>query len=88
MMFIAIRLVVAEGRTADALRLLGMEEASTHPIGLSDMLGASVRNESKRLIEAVVPDPAQRERWRNEGAALDADASFALCLGRSNSPDE
>jgi hypothetical protein len=29
-----------------------------------------------------VPDTAQRERWRREGASLDEDASFALCLGR------
>jgi tetratricopeptide (TPR) repeat protein len=88
MIFIAIRLVVAEGRMADALRLLGMEEASPHPVNLGARLEASVRNESKRLIETGVPDPVQRERWRSEGAALDDNAAIELCHGRSHRPSE
>lgn len=88
MNFIAIRLVVAEGRMVDALRLLGMEEASPHPVSLGAMLEASVRNESKRLIEAGVPDPVQRERWRSEGAALDDNAAIELCHRRSHRPSE
>ena len=84
MMFKAIRLVVAEGRLADALRLLGMEEAAPRPTSVGAMLETSVRNEIKRLIEVGVPDLVQRERWRSEGAALDENAAIELCLGRAN----
>jgi hypothetical protein len=49
---------------ADALRLLGIEETASRPIVLGAMLETSVRNDSKRLREAAVPDPVQRQRWR------------------------
>lgn len=82
MLFMAIRLVVAEGRIPDALRLLGMEDASSHRHRLNDLLEVRIRRESQRLIETAMPDAMQRERLRREGAALDEEASIALCLGR------
>ena len=85
MMFIAIRLVVAEGRMADAQRLLGVEEAASRPMGLGAMLETSVRSESRRLVEAAVPDPVLRERWKSEGAALDEDAAIELIHRQPNS---
>ena len=85
MMFIAIRLVVAEGRMADAQRLLGMEEAASRPMGLGAMLETSVRSESRRLVEAAVPDPVLRERWKGEGATLDEDAAIELIHRQPNS---
>jgi predicted ATPase/DNA-binding winged helix-turn-helix (wHTH) protein len=77
----AIRLAVAEQRIADAMRLVGAEEASARQFGRADPLVVRVRSESLRLIEAAAPDPAQRERWRREGAALDEAAVAVLCLG-------
>jgi predicted ATPase/DNA-binding winged helix-turn-helix (wHTH) protein len=88
MIFTAIRLVVAEGRMADALRLLGMEETASRPISLAATLETAVRNESNRLIETAVPDPVQRQRWKSEGAALNEDAAIELCHGRSHRPSE
>jgi predicted ATPase/DNA-binding winged helix-turn-helix (wHTH) protein len=81
MAHVAIRLVVAEGRVADAMRLVGAEDASPHQFGRQDRLAAGIRAESQRLIEAAAPDAAQRERWRREGEALDEAAIVALCLG-------
>jgi predicted ATPase/DNA-binding winged helix-turn-helix (wHTH) protein len=78
---VAIRLAVAHGRMADAMRLAGAEDASPRQFARNDRFAPKVREESARLIEAAVPDPAQRERWRREGEALDEAAIVALCLG-------
>ncbi|GMV60551.1 MAG: hypothetical protein AMXMBFR72_36380 [Betaproteobacteria bacterium] len=78
---VAIRLAVAQGRTADAQRLSGAEDASPRQFARNDRFAPVIRAESARLIEAAVPDPAQRERWRREGEALDEAAVVALCLG-------
>jgi DNA-binding winged helix-turn-helix (wHTH) protein len=47
----------------------------------NDFFAPKVRAESAELIDVAVTDPAQRERWRREGAALDEAAIVALCLG-------
>ena len=77
----AIRLAVAQGRVADAMRLVGAEDASAQQFGRRDALAASVRDESARLIEAAAPDPGQRERWRQEGGQLGEEALVSLMLG-------
>jgi len=53
---VAIGLACAQGRIADAMRLVGWEDASPHQFGRKDRLAASVREESARLIEAGAPD--------------------------------
>jgi hypothetical protein len=78
----AIRLLAAEGRIAAAARLLGANEGGEHKEGSGGLM-TRVNAESLRLIEAAEPDPAQRERWRREGAALTEDDIAALCLGES-----
>jgi hypothetical protein len=78
---VAIRLAVAQGRMADAMRLAGAEDASPRQFARKDRFAPVIREESARLIEAAVPDPAQRERWQREGEALDEAAIVALCLG-------
>lgn len=80
---VAIRLAVAQGRIADAVRLVGAEDASPSQYGRQNHRAAYVRAESLRLIEAAAMDPAQRERWQREGASLDEAAIVALCLGEA-----
>jgi hypothetical protein len=78
---VAIRLVVAQGRMADAMRLVGAEDASAQQFGRRDPLAESIRAESKRLIEIADPDSAMRERWRREGEELNEASMMAMCLG-------
>jgi predicted ATPase/DNA-binding winged helix-turn-helix (wHTH) protein len=77
----AIRLVIAQGRMADAMRLIGAEDAMPNQFGRLDTLSSGIRRESLRLIEAAEPDSARRAQWHREGEALDEDGIEALCLG-------
>jgi len=76
---LAIRLVCLQGRIADAMRMVGWEDASAHQFSRSEVIAARIRDESARLIEAAAPDPVQREVWRREGEALDEKGVVALC---------
>jgi tetratricopeptide (TPR) repeat protein len=85
--YVPIRLAVAQGRIADALRLVGADDASRDRYGYLDRLLTSLRTETQDLIEAAAPDPGQRQRWRSEGESLDDAAVEALALGDSpNAP--
>ncbi len=79
-LYSAIRLIVAQGRIADAMRLTAAEQRMPN-YGRYDALSWGTRQDTLRLIEAAEPDPARRAQWRREGEALDEDAICALCLG-------
>lgn len=76
---IAARLFAAQGRFADAMRLVGYEQALPVVFAASEPLAARTREATRRAIEAAVPDPDTRERWCREGAALDEAAVAASC---------
>jgi hypothetical protein len=83
---VVIRLVVAEGRIGDAMRLVGAEDVATRQFGRHYRLARRTRADSRALIEAAEPDPARRECWRREGEALDEDSIVALWLGNGDVP--
>ena len=80
----AVYLAVAEGHIADAMRLVGWQDASPHQFGRSERLTTRIRQESLQQIEQAEPDAAVRETWRREGAALDDSGAAALCLWKTN----
>jgi predicted ATPase/DNA-binding winged helix-turn-helix (wHTH) protein len=76
---IAARLFAAQGRVADAMRLVGADQALPRMFAPHSPLEVGMRGKTLRLIEAAAPDADLRERWRREGAALDEAALVALC---------
>jgi len=66
------------------MRLIGADDASPRQFAPREPLANHIRAESLRLIQAAVPDVAQRERWRREGEALDERTIVALCIGETN----